>query len=563
MYTTLKNVQILVSLLKQHNIRHLVLSPGTRNTPLGHSVETDSFFKCYSIVDERSAAYFAIGLAKSLNKPVAVSCTSSTATCNYMPAVEEAWREHLPLLLLTSDREEKYLYQMEDQMINQVNMYRQYCKKAVDIPIINSKDDIWYAERSINEALLDSIEKPFAPVQINYRINNLGKFDCKTLPKARKINRVNIDEFKQKKETYINELKNKKRILVICGMNYKDNLDKELKKFQEKYNSIVSADYLSNLHSDFYIKTVVLTECMDQMEFKKYMPDLIITVGGHIWSFIKYKLRNSNYVPHWHISKTGEVNDGFKSLEVVFKMDAETFFKEINVVDNYSDNTYKKIWIDRTNKLKYPKKVFSNFFAIQSLCKNIPSNSLIHLSILNSIRLTNFNKIDVTNQVYANIGADGIDGCLSTYIGETLTFDKLSFLIIGDLSFLYDLNAIKYLKNPNQRIFLINNFSGAEFHNNFGLSYIPTLNEYIAAGHETIIKNTVNLSDINYLSANDFETLDSALKKFISPSEKPIILEVFTNADTDSKVLKEFYKINQSNSILSNGKKVIKKILRR
>lgn len=130
MYTKIKNVQILVSLLKQHHIRHLVLSAGTRHVPLAHSVENDDYFHCYSVVDERSAGYFALGLAKELGEPVAIACTSSTATCNYVPPVAEAYYQKVPLLILTGDRDPYYLNQLEDQMIDQVDMYRNFCKNV-------------------------------------------------------------------------------------------------------------------------------------------------------------------------------------------------------------------------------------------------------------------------------------------------------------------------------------------------------------------------------------------------------------------------------------------------
>lgn len=135
MYTSIQNVQIILALLKEHNIRHLVLSAGTRHVPLAHSAENDHFFTCYSVVDERSAAYFALGVSKELRVPVAVACTSSTATCNYVPAISEAYYQNIPLLVLTGDRDPYLLDQLEDQMINQVNMYGNFCRKSVTLPL--------------------------------------------------------------------------------------------------------------------------------------------------------------------------------------------------------------------------------------------------------------------------------------------------------------------------------------------------------------------------------------------------------------------------------------------
>ena len=167
MYTSLENYQIIISLLKQNNIRHLVLSAGTRNIPFVQSVENDPFFICYSVVDERSAAYMALGLSLRLNEPVVISCTSSTATCNYFPAIAEAFHQKAQLIVLTSDRNPALLGQREDQMINQVSMYGSFVKKSVNLPIVNTKEDFWFCERLVNEAIMATYIHGKGPVQIN------------------------------------------------------------------------------------------------------------------------------------------------------------------------------------------------------------------------------------------------------------------------------------------------------------------------------------------------------------------------------------------------------------
>ena len=212
MYTKIKNVQILVSLLKQHNIRHLVLSAGTRHVPLAHSVENDDFFKCYSVVDERSAGYFALGLAKELREPVAIACTSSTATCNYVPPIAEAYYQKVPLLVLTGDRDPYLLDQLEDQMINQVDMYRNFCKKCVSLPVVENDKDVWYCQRLINEALLELNHHGAGPVQINFPINqsieDIADASVPELPVYNKIERCEIGKNKALWQQKAEKLKN-------------------------------------------------------------------------------------------------------------------------------------------------------------------------------------------------------------------------------------------------------------------------------------------------------------------------------------------------------------------
>ena len=191
MYTELKNYQIIIAMLKKYGIRHLVLSAGSRNVPFVHSVESDPFFKCYSVVDERSAGYFAIGLAQELNEPVLISCTASTASCNYYPPVAEAFYQNVPLVILTSDRNPEMMGQREDQMINQVGMFDRHVRKSVNLPLINNKSNENYCERLLNEALLElNHNGTSGPVHINVPMDSYNRtFNVKVLPDVMK-NRI-------------------------------------------------------------------------------------------------------------------------------------------------------------------------------------------------------------------------------------------------------------------------------------------------------------------------------------------------------------------------------------
>ena len=564
MYTNVRNVQILISLLKQFNIKYFVNSPGTRNTPLVHSIEEDPFFKCYSIVDERSAAYFALGLSEALDEPVCVTCTAATATCNYMPAIKEAYERNIQLVALTSDRESYPMFHMQDQSINQVDMYKGYINYSVDIPAILNQEDEWFANRSINEAFLELNHKRKGPIQINYHVPSWGAFCVKDIPKERKITRYdkNNVNWKEVKEN----LKNKK-ILVFCGMNYNnknEELQNNVKEFYEKYNATVVFDNYANLKDDNYINASVFGDILTREEARKLVPEIMITFGNVFYSPLKgiFNGKKQNF-EHWHIDENGIVIDGFRNLTQIFECKPETFFYEmIKEIDTKNNHEYEQIWKKRISEIKMGNLPFSNFSVIRDFCKVIPKNSILHASVLNSIRITNYFKIDKSIKCYANVGADGIDGAFSTFLGQANKTDKLSFLLIGDLSYLYDLNAClnvnEITNNKNVRILIINNYAGAEFHKNFGLSMIPTLNLHIAAGHNTKIEETTGMENVEYISANNQKELDEAFKNFIKKCDKPIILEVFTNADCDAKVLKKFWNNNKKVKIY---KKVIKKVL--
>lgn len=564
MYTDVKNVQILISLLKQHGIKHFVNSPGTRNTPLVHSIENDPYFICYSIVDERSAAYFALGISEALDVPVCVTCTAATATCNYMPAIKEAAERNIQLVALTSDRDLYTMFHMQDQSINQMNMYRGYTKYCVDIPAVTNQEDEWYVNRCINEALLELNHNEKGPIQINYRVPSWGSFYIRELPKQRKIDRLTKEiDWKKVKEI----LNTKKRILVYVGSNYSmetSSLEDSIKRFFEKYNSVVFVDNYSNINFEEIINTATLSESITEREVNKLSPDLIITLGDIFYSPIKFKFKEvSNKFEHWHISPDGNVNDGFRALTKVFECNPEEFFNNINKNEKINnDKVYYKMWKDRFEKVKYPDLTFTNFSVIRDVVRSIPQESIVHMSVLNSIRLSSYFKFNENIKCFANLGADGIDGALSTFLGQARQTSKLSFLIIGDLSYLYDLNASINIKDKNIRILVVNNYAGAEFHKNFGLKMIPTLNLHIAAGHNTKISQCKKLNNAKYLSATNQKELEKALKEFVNEnSEKPIILETFTNADNDAKTLKEFWNINKEYTLKDRVKDIAKKAL--
>lgn len=574
MYTHIKSVQILISLLKQFNIHHIVISPGTRNTALAGSIENDEFFTCYSIVDERSAGYFALGIAEALDVPVCVSCTAATATCNYLPAIQEAYERNIQLVALTADQNPYEMFHMEDQCIDQVDMFHGYVKCAVDLPKVITETDYWYCNRRINEALLELNHHGKGPVQINYHmhygLDEICTYDVKELPVTRKIDRIDMKSYDF--SGIINILKGKKRILVVGGSNYdiSGNLRNQLNLFTEKYNCVVVSDTYANIYSNNkkILNPGPLGDVITKDQVNYLIPDLIISFGAVYYSTIKYFMSAySKTVEHWQIAVDGMINDGYHCLTKVFEGNAECFFEKVNDIESHSDETYYNIWKKRLDLMHFQELDFTNLSVIQEFCKQLPDKALLHTTVLDSIRMSNYVKLKPGVRCFANIGADGIDGPVSTYLGQSSDEDTLTFLLIGDLSLMYDMNALLQKLNHNVRILVINNYAGAEFHKNFGLDKVPTLNNYIAAGHNVQIANCCDNSRFEYLSANNMEKLKKELSKFMSPGEKPKVLEVFTDADRDAKTLKAYWATNRQEipgvkiSLKSRVKHVARKIL--
>lgn len=541
MKTKIRQVQQIVSLLKQYGIKHLVLSPGTRHVPLVHIVETDPFFKCYSVVDERSAAYFALGLSEALDKPVGFACTSATASCNYMPAMKEAYERSIQLVALTSDKERYQRFHGVSQVINQVDMYIPYSRYSVDFQEVKNVQDDWYCNRCINEALLELNHHGKGPVQINFlepsSIDELALFYNGEMPICRKIDRIEdwtqINHWKE-------ELSAKKRILVVCGQyqDFTGKLKKGVLKFHEKYNCAVSYDAFSNVSDEEFIQTILLSNTLNRDEIKSLKPDLIITFGTKYFSDVVSCFKGMN-IEHWDINIEGRLFDTTRSLSKIFEFTPEDFFEKVSDISTTNDRKYEMMWRDANACRNNSIDEYTNYYVVKRVLEALPEGCNIHASVLNSMKFTNMSKLPQNTIATGNNCADGIDGALSTFIGQANVLKTLSLLVIGDLSYLYDLNASICQFNNNIRVLLINNLAGSEFHFNIGTHKIPTLDQHIAAGHHTKIKDTIGLTNLRYLSAGNKEELNDCISVFLGESDSPILLEVFTNSVCDGSSLRK------------------------
>lgn len=571
MYTELKTYQYIIALLKKYGIKHCVLSAGSRNVPFVHSVEKDPFFKCYSVVDERSAGYFALGLAQELNEPVVISCTSSTATCNYWPAVAEAYYQGVPLVILTSDRNPSMLGQWEDQMIDQVGMYDRHVKKSVNLPIINDEDDEYYCERLINEALLELDHDTTGPVHINIPMKSYNNsFNIKKLPEVKKISRVNVEQ-ENEWQKLAKELAKYKRILVVCGQNshVSESLNDAIKTFFKKFNSAVSIEHMSNidLEDGLNFNVAMDPRYITSKKMSELVPDLVISFGGNVFSGLKDQLRKFyKETKHWSIQPDGKIVDLFKSLDTIFECSPEYFFNKMNESSKTKNNKkYWKILKDYVESVKYPDFDYSHIYAIKNVVEKVPEGSILHLSINDSIRITNFFKLNKNISTYANIGTHGIDGCLSSFLGQSAAHpEKPAYLIIGDLAYFYDMNATR-LKNisKNAHILLINNEGGSEFY--FNKMWKDKYSDlHTTARHNAVAKNWVESNNFKYICAHDKESYDQQLEFFMNHKEdRPIFFEVFTEMKTDADKIYDFYDLSRPRDMKSEAIRKTKELVKK
>lgn len=571
MYSSIKNVQILIALLKEYNISNIVISPGGNNIPIIHSMESDVWFKCHSVVDERSAAYYGMGLAQELDEPVALVCTSGTAVSNYLPGVTEAFYQRVPLLIITSDRSPYLLNQLETQKINQVGLFGDVCKKEVTLPIVKDSDDEWMCARLINEAMIAMLNRGLGPVHINIpTTGDSAQYNCDMLPNVKKIEYIDCYSDETEWSKYVEKLQNSKKILVIVGENYhsKSNLNGYLSEFVDKTGAVVLTDYMSNVRCYSQINSYKITESISEQDFSKLMPEIVITMGNNILSnnLKKYLRSNRSMIEHWSVEDTEQIRDVFKAEKALFSMKSESFFSKVNVLleeSNCQHNEYYELWKQENEKTLVKEVGFSSLQAVGILQNKIPKDSVVHLAILNSTRAFHFYDCEKNIKVYSNIGALGIDGCMSTFMGHAHATDKMCFLIIGDLSFFYDMNAlgIRDVRN-NVRILLLNNGGGSEFHFNMGKENIPTLNDYISVEHSKKAKGWVESLGYEYISVSSESELESSIDKFVGSSVNPIVMELFTDMESDAKVVKNTIStIKNGRSTKAAMKGIIKKMI--
>lgn len=538
-----KNVRILLSLLKQYGIRHFVLSPGSRNMSIVKSVEDDPFFTCYSVVDERSAAYFAVGLSLELRAPVAINCTSSQATRNYIPGMTEAFYRKAPILAITSDYDESFTNQMVMQSIRQMSIPSDSAKVSVDIPIVKDKNDEQLVTRRLNEALDALRRKGGGPAHVNLRIDQHWVQGSDELEEARKITRH------LPLEAEWPAIGGRKLLLVIGQHHpFSESEVRALDEFAQKHDVAIYVNHISNyngrksVHGNLRLMTAAPGDLR---------PDLMISIGGQLGDYALDGFLRQSGVEHWRVCEDGNYGDTYCSMTRVFECSEQLFFERMaKAARGNADDGYYRKWVEELGMVSLPNDFpLSHALVAQQLAPLLPPDSNLHFGILNSLRFWEVFPLDPSIRCYSNVAGFGIDGCLSTFLGQSVASNTLNFLVIGDLSFFYDMNAIgnRHLRN-NVRIVLVNNKGGGEFRlrSNAADRFGDDSNRHIAAsGHfGGSAEGWVRNNRFRYLAIRSEDELDSALQILVQPSDSPVLLEVFTQMKDDADSLQAIMRAN-------------------
>lgn len=538
-YTVEKNKQILLSLLKQWGIKKIVVSPGATNYALVGSMQHDAFFEMYSCVDERGASYMALGMARKAKEPIMLSCTGATSSRNYMAAMTEAYYSKVPILVITSSLSQASIGHLRAQVTDRSHAPIDTVVKSITIDNIKDEEDIWSAIVRINEAL--SLLKN-GPVHINICTTYTNDFSCKELPVARYIPLY-------ESESTLPLLPNG-NIAIFIGSHQKftEQQTQSIEKFCKKHSAVVFTDHTSGYYGKYRLN-MALPFFQGKMLFKENRISLLIHLGeisGDYYTFARLQPKEV-----WRVSEDGAYRDFFKSLKNVFKMSEEQFFDKYcnqGIVTNEYFNECQLL-LSKCRK-NIPNLGFSNIWIASQLSQKLPTNSVIHLGILNSLRSWDFFDLPVGVESASNVGGFGIDGCVSSIIGAAMVKpDKLYFCVVGDLTMFYDINSLlsKYLPK-NLRILVVNNGRGTEFRNYNHLATIAfgkSVDAYIAAyGHNgvqsrSLFKGVCECSGIDYYvceSKSDFETVRDL---FVSDKvNKAMVIEAFTDTEVESEALR-------------------------
>lgn len=553
----IENINIVVALLKNHNIRYIVTSPGGTNIALVSALQNDSFFKCFSIVDERSAVYFAIGLHLQTGESIAMSCTSAQATRNYIPGLTEAYYKQVPILAITMSKLPRFTYQSYMQAPNQISLPVDCVKKSYTLPIVQDTSDYLESCRVSNEAVLELTHNGKGPVQLNipwqdFEISPVDRHIQKTIKRYTSFNEQ--DKLKGKK------------IMIVAGEHrpYDKETLEAINAFCRTHDCMIYTNHLSNLHTEYAINgnLFLSTNPLDS-ELKNLLPDILISIGGQTGDYPFYlTFSKTQYLfEHWSINESGNVVDTYDKLTAIYQMDIKDFF--LSAVSSSSSHMFLDSWREKTSEYVYTLDLpLSNTYVAAALHDKLPKNSTVNFAILNSLRNWNLFPIDASIKCFANVAAFGIDGCTSMLIGESVLSDELHFLITGDLAFFYDLNSlgIRHIKN-NVRILIINNNGGVEFKMAGNVDQNKKTDLFIAAAnHFKNAKGWAETCGFAYISAFSHDEFNVHYTAFLKESSQPVVFEIFTKDIDEAAAYRKLIDCNKKKDTKYYIKAGIRKI---
>lgn len=567
--STKEGVQQLAKAFQNKGVSHIVFSPGSRNAPLVVTFANDERFKCFVIPDERSAAFFALGMAEQLMAPVAVICTSGSALLNYYPAVAEAFYRNVPLVIISADRPNEWIDQGDGQTIRQENVLKNHILAETTLyETPQSKDQKWYNQRTIDEVLSKAQSASGGPVHINFPFTeplyNLTDKEETSIARVTELMELN-PQFSSNQIEELRKIWNSSdKKLILCGQLPKNGyLNEQLKRLAEDKSVAVVVENTSNLNDRSFVHCIDRTissfieDCPEL-----YQPDLLITIGGAVISKkIKSYLRKYQPKNHWKVGQEFQFMDTYQSLTHSIPMNVNTFF-DVLIDEKFDGFTsrYGEQWkqLDYLAKGQHQEFLdtvpYSDLSVFNLVLDAVPDSSALHLANSSVIRYAQLFDPIGSISYFCNRGTSGIDGATSTALGNAVAGGegKVHTLITGDMSFFYDSNAFWNHHLPtNFRVFLINNGGGGIFDIIPGPKTTKNSDEYFVAKHNFSAKSICEAYNVNYYAAKSMVEIDQQLDEFydVLPNNRPAVMEIFTDSAFSSQVLVDYFKATKVKSI--------------
>lgn len=562
MYSNKENVNILTSLLLEYGVSDAVVCPGSRNAPIVHNLSVCEAIRCRPVTDERSAAFYALGLAIATKRPTVVCVTSGSALLNVMPAVAEAAYQHVPLVVISADRPQQWIDQLDGQTIPQSDALERFVRKAVQLPEPHNDEERWLCRRLVNEAMHLATCRQGAPVHINVPISEpLFEFDTEQLPQFSRFNNIKRAAIKDASMDMPDAFHDAKRPMIVIGQLAHGTVSHEtIRSLSEKY--VVMSEPLSNpsymtIHFDEAIRYIVSDNSSindDEDDKTAYYPDYIIYVGDTLVSKPARRFLRNAKAPSCLITPdAADIHDPLMTLTDIVECDTDSINALLASLCDAPDTDERCRFHDRWQSFldayaahadayapEYSQMATVKYFEEQ--LADLDIDICVHYANSSAVRLA---CIYAQHYVWCNRGVNGIEGSLSTAAGFSLATNDMTVCVIGDLSFFYDQNALWNSNlRGNLRIILLNNRGGGIFRQLPGLSDSPAADDLVMASHENTAQGICTQNDIGYMSAKNMDEMQIGVVTLLTrESERPMLLEVFTDSNDDVKALEKYFKL--------------------
>lgn len=556
MTTDKQGINHLVKICTEKGLEKVIISPGSRNAPLTIAFNRCTSIECLSIIDERSAGFFGLGIAQQTAKPVGLVSTSGSAVLNYAPAIVEAYYQHQPLIVMTADRPHEWVDQGESQVIRQKGIFGNYIKGSFEIPQdITDTDDLWYHDRVISEAFNLAMQAPMGPVHINVPFKEplyaeVSKVETnpkiiERLATSSHIDAKDLISLQQQWQSF------EKKIILTGVLQKNDELNKVINQLSEDASVVVLTETTSNLYGERFIQCIdkVLATIQPE-EIAAFKPNLLVTIGDRVISkMVKAFMRKNGPLENWHVDESGHAIDTYQNLTKIIPLKPVDFFKEMSKLEIIVSSDYRNKWVDRyciseEMHLQYLKSIeYSDLKVFETIIEKLPAETNLQMANSTPVRYVQLFRQRKELSFNSNRGTSGIDGCTSTAAGAAYVNNKLTVLVTGDLGFFYDSNALwnAHLQ-PNLKIIVINNSGGGIFRFIEGPSQLPELEEFFETKHNYPAEGIARSFNINYQSCNNLVDLKQCLSNFFEIKDRPEILEIFTPNEKNGEILKNYFK---------------------